>query len=91
MEQGYNGLLSGTDKKITVKQIIQSTELAKKYGIKVRYYMMLGNRGETAKTFQETLDFPGTVYGEPRGPDLMRRVMARQSAWFEAHRDDRAL
>jgi hypothetical protein len=25
------------------------------------------------------------------GPDLMRRVMARQSAWFEAHRDDRAL
>jgi hypothetical protein len=25
------------------------------------------------------------------GPDLMRGVMARQSAWFEAQPDDRAL
>jgi carbonic anhydrase/acetyltransferase-like protein (isoleucine patch superfamily) len=40
---------------------------------------------------QEGLDFPGTVYGEPRGDDLMARVMPRQAAWFGAHRDDRAL
>ena len=46
------------DKKITVDEILESTELAKKYGIQVRYYMMLGNRGETAETFRETLDFP---------------------------------
>jgi len=49
------------------------------------------DRHDDIWAIQETLDFPGTVYGEPRGPDLMRRVMARQSAWFEAHRDDRAL
>jgi carbonic anhydrase/acetyltransferase-like protein (isoleucine patch superfamily) len=49
------------------------------------------DRHDDIWAIQEKLDFPGTVYGEPRGPDLMRRVMARQSAWFEAHRDDRVL
>ncbi|MGC0210195.1 gamma carbonic anhydrase family protein [Streptomyces levis] len=36
---------------------------------------------------QEALDFPGTVYGMPRGT-AMREVMARQSAFYGAHRDD---
>jgi carbonic anhydrase/acetyltransferase-like protein (isoleucine patch superfamily) len=40
---------------------------------------------------QRDLDFPGTVYGQPRGDDLMARVMPRQSAWLGAHRDDRVL
>jgi gamma-carbonic anhydrase len=40
---------------------------------------------------QRDLDFPGTVYGEPRGDDLMARVMPRQTAWLGAHRDDRVL
>jgi gamma-carbonic anhydrase len=40
---------------------------------------------------QRELDFPGTVYGQPRGDDLMARVMPRQSAWLGAHRDDRVL
>ena len=31
--------------------------LAKKYGFQVRYYMMVGNRGETIETFQQSLDF----------------------------------
>jgi radical SAM superfamily enzyme YgiQ (UPF0313 family) len=57
VESGSPEIIAQIDKKITVKQIIESTELAKKYGIKVRYYMMLGNRGETRKTFLETLDF----------------------------------
>jgi carbonic anhydrase/acetyltransferase-like protein (isoleucine patch superfamily) len=38
---------------------------------------------------QEELDFPGTVYGEERGDDMMARVMRKQSAWLGAHRDDR--
>jgi anaerobic magnesium-protoporphyrin IX monomethyl ester cyclase len=57
VESGSQEILTAIDKKITTGEIIESTELAKKYGIKVRYYMMLGNRGETAKTFAETLDF----------------------------------
>lgn len=36
---------------------------------------------------QEALDFPGTVYGIPRGTS-MREVMARQVAFYGAHRDD---
>jgi len=57
VESGSPQILKQVDKKITVQKIIESTQLAKKYGIKVRYFMMLGNRGETAATFRETLDF----------------------------------
>ncbi len=57
VESGSQRILDAIDKKITVAEIRESTELAKKYGIKVRYYMMLGNRGDTAETFRETLDF----------------------------------
>src|SRR6266545_2430296 len=57
VESGSQAILDKIDKKITVDEIIESTELAKKFGIRVRYFMMLGNRGETAQTFQETLDF----------------------------------
>jgi len=57
VESGSQRILDAIDKKITVAEILESTALAKKYGIKVRYYMMLGNRGDTAETFRETLDF----------------------------------
>ena len=36
---------------------------------------------------QQSLDFPGTVYGVPRGIS-MRTIMARQAEFFAAHRDD---
>ena len=57
VESGSQAILDGIEKKITPDEIIASTELAKKYGIKVRYFMMLGNRGETRETFAETLRF----------------------------------
>jgi len=57
VESGSQQILDAIDKKITPDEIVESTELAKKYGIKVRYYMMLGNRGETRATFEETLRF----------------------------------
>lgn len=57
VESGSQTILNAIDKKITVEEIIRSTEMAKRVGIKVRYYMMLGNRGETAETFRETLRF----------------------------------
>lgn len=57
VESGSQRILDAIDKKITPDEILASTTLAKKVGIKVRYYMMLGNRGETAETFHETLDF----------------------------------
>ncbi len=57
VESGSQRILDAIDKKITPDEIIASTELAKKYGIKLRYYMMIGNRGETRETFDETLRF----------------------------------
>jgi carbonic anhydrase/acetyltransferase-like protein (isoleucine patch superfamily) len=39
---------------------------------------------------QEGLDFPGTVYGLARDAPARER-MARQAAWFAAHRDDRVV
>lgn len=57
VESGSQTVLEKINKKITVEEIIASTEMAKKYGIQVRYYMILGNRGETAETFRETLAF----------------------------------
>jgi len=57
VESGAPEILASVDKKITVEKIIESTDLAKKYGIKVRYFMMLGNRGETEQTFRQTLSF----------------------------------
>jgi carbonic anhydrase/acetyltransferase-like protein (isoleucine patch superfamily) len=36
---------------------------------------------------QQALDFPGTVYGLPRGASARER-MERQADWFGAHRDD---
>lgn len=57
VESGSQVILDRIQKKISVDEIITSTEIARRYGIKARYYMMLGNRGETAETFQETLRF----------------------------------
>jgi carbonic anhydrase/acetyltransferase-like protein (isoleucine patch superfamily) len=39
---------------------------------------------------QESLDFPGTVYGVTRDTPAAER-MSRQSAWFGAHLDDRII
>jgi anaerobic magnesium-protoporphyrin IX monomethyl ester cyclase len=57
VESGSQRILDLIDKKITVDEIAATTDLAKKYGIKVRYFMMLGNRGETAESMDETLRF----------------------------------
>ncbi|HYQ16667.1 MAG TPA: radical SAM protein [Polyangiaceae bacterium] len=57
VETGSPSILQNIHKKITVDEIIAAAEMAKKYGVHVRFYMMLGNRGETAQTFRETLEF----------------------------------
>jgi radical SAM superfamily enzyme YgiQ (UPF0313 family) len=57
VESGSQRILDAIRKKITPDEILASTALAKKYGIKVRYYLMLGNRGETKESFAETLAF----------------------------------
>jgi len=46
------------------------------------------DRHEELWTVQRELDFPGTVYGVPRGTS-MRELMGRQVEFYGAHRDDR--
>jgi anaerobic magnesium-protoporphyrin IX monomethyl ester cyclase len=57
VESGSQRILDAIDKRITPEEIIEAADMAKKYGVHVRFYMMLGNRGETAESFHETLDF----------------------------------
>lgn len=57
VESGSPTILKAINKKITAEKIEHAAHLAKSYGIAVRFYMMLGNRGETSETFYETLDF----------------------------------
>lgn len=57
VETGSPKILSAIDKKITPGDILEATRMAKDVGLKVRFYMMLGNRGETRETFEETLAF----------------------------------
>lgn len=48
------------------------------------------DRHEELWETQRDLDFPGTVYGVPRGTP-MRTIMARQSDFYAAHLQDRRL
>jgi len=48
------------------------------------------DRHEELWEVQRGLDFPGTVYGADRGTS-MREILARQAAFYGAHRDDRVL
>ncbi len=57
VESGSQKILDAIDKKITPDEIVESSALAKKYGIKLRYYMMIGNRGETRETVEESMRF----------------------------------
>jgi len=57
VESGSAEVLRRIQKLVTRETIETATAMAKKYGLQVRYFMMLGNRGETAATFQESLDF----------------------------------
>lgn len=57
VESGSQRILDAIHKNISVDEIVEAAEMAKRYGVQVRFYMMLGNRGETAETFRETLAF----------------------------------
>lgn len=57
VESGSAEILRLINKRITVGQIMKSADSARRYGIKTRFYMMLGNRGETEQTFRESLQF----------------------------------
>lgn len=50
-------ILKNIKKHISPKMVLDVTRLAKKYGFQIRYYMMVGNRGETVETMRQSLNF----------------------------------
>jgi len=56
VESGAPEILARIGKRISLDKVLESTATAKSLGFKVRYYLMLGNRGETARTMQQTID-----------------------------------
>jgi radical SAM superfamily enzyme YgiQ (UPF0313 family) len=57
VESASPKILRNIRKKMKPQEVLHATKMAKKFGMQVRYFMMLGNRGETAATFKESLDF----------------------------------
>jgi radical SAM superfamily enzyme YgiQ (UPF0313 family) len=57
VESGSPAILKTIRKGIALSTVRRATQEAQKYGLQVRYYLMVGNRGESWDTFQQTLAF----------------------------------
>lgn len=56
VESGSQEILKSIRKETTPEMVLEATRSAQKYGMHVRYYMILCNRGETAETIQQSND-----------------------------------
>jgi tetratricopeptide (TPR) repeat protein len=61
VESAAAPILENIKKRTRPAVVAHATRCAQKFGIRVRYYLMVGNRGETRETFQQTLDFIRTA------------------------------
>jgi carbonic anhydrase/acetyltransferase-like protein (isoleucine patch superfamily) len=93
----FPGATVGARAEVRIHGVVHVNSSVPDYGLVPIGWIAVGDdilppdRHEDIWEIQRALDFPGTVYGEPRGDDLMARMMRRQSAWLGAHRDDRVL
>ncbi len=55
VESGSPRVLKNIAKKMSPEQALAATGAARKFGLQVRWFMMLGNRGETLSSFRESL------------------------------------
>ncbi|GFO66976.1 B12-binding domain-containing radical SAM protein [Geomonas limicola] len=56
VESGSPEILKTMRKGTTPEKVLEVSRIAKKYGIYVRYYMILPNKGETPETLQQSID-----------------------------------
>ncbi|MCP4135070.1 MAG: radical SAM protein [bacterium] len=56
VESGSPEVLGNIKKRVSPEQVLKATRMAKKFGFQVRYYMMVGNRGETLASFRKSID-----------------------------------
>lgn len=56
VESGSPDILKSIHKETTPEMVLKATKYARKYGMYIRYYMMLLNRGETMETIKKSND-----------------------------------
>ena len=61
VESAAPEILKSIRKRVTPEQVRQATDLARRFGLRVRYYMIAGNRGETPETFRRSVEFLQTA------------------------------
>ena len=57
VESASEEILKNIRKQVLPDLVQDVTQLIKRYGIQIRYYMMVGNRGETYETFHQSIEF----------------------------------
>jgi radical SAM superfamily enzyme YgiQ (UPF0313 family) len=57
VESASAEILKTIHKNIDPQKVRKATALAKKYGFQIRFYMIIGCRGETGETLQQSIDF----------------------------------
>ncbi|WLW53552.1 gamma carbonic anhydrase family protein [Streptomyces sp. YU58] len=91
----FPGAVVGTGAEVRINAVVQvNSRLAPGTVVPISWIavgdparLFSPDRHEEIWAVQRELDFPGTVYGVSRGTP-MREIMARQSEFFGAHRDD---
>ncbi|MDW7774459.1 MAG: tetratricopeptide repeat protein [Desulfobulbaceae bacterium] len=68
VESGSQEILNMMHKKTTPAMVLQLTRAARKYGMHVHYFMILGNRGETPDSINQSIDL--IKAGRPNSYDL---------------------
>lgn len=56
VESGSQKILNMMHKKTTPEMVLKVTRAIRKYGMHIHYYMILGNRGETPETINQSID-----------------------------------
>ena len=57
VESASKEILKNIRKQVLPDLVHNVTQLIKRYGIQIRYYMMVGNRGESYQTFLQSIEF----------------------------------
>jgi hypothetical protein len=57
VESAAPEILSAVRKRLSPQTVVRATDMAKMFGFDIRYYMMAGNRGETAETLETSIAF----------------------------------
>ena len=91
----FPGSVAGAGSELRINSVLQVNSRLEPGAVLPIGWIAVGNpaqlfspdRHEELWAIQRDLDFPGTVYGVPRGTP-MRDIMARQSEYYGAHAQD---